>query len=94
MPIGAIEAELGLADPAGLPEEPTDTQWTKYVDDVVRQATDLRTLACTVVSVVDHGNGIHIYGCGLEGDEPERSVDLLGIAKLPTIGVDSEEDTP
>lgn len=94
VPVGAIEAEIGLADPAQLPANPTAAQYSQYVTDAVQQSIDLRTLACNVVSVVDHGNGIHIYGCGLPGDEPERSIDLLGIAKLPTTGTSIEEDTP
>jgi len=94
VPVGAIESELGLATPAILPATATSGEVTLYAEAVAKQVRDLRTLLCNVVSMVDHGNGIRIYGCGLPGDEPERSVDLLGIAKLPTTPTSLQEDTP
>jgi hypothetical protein len=90
--VGALEAEIGLTDLPVLAPDATDDEVDDYADDVAQQAIDLRTLACSVVSVVNHSNGIRIYGCGLVGDEPERSIDLLGIGKLPTTPTSLTED--
>jgi len=90
--VGAIEAEVGLLNPPILVPDATDDEVDDYADRVAQHAIDLRTLACSVVSVINHSNGILIYGCGLEGDVPERSIDLLGLGKLPTTPTSLTED--
>jgi hypothetical protein len=90
--VDAIEAEVGLIDPPILDPDATDDEVAEYAGKVAQHAIDLRTLACTVVSVVNHSNGIRIYGCALDGDVPERSVDLLGLGKLPTTPTSLTED--
>jgi hypothetical protein len=90
--LGSLETEIGLLNPPTLEPDATDDEVDDYSELVAQQAIDLRTLACSVVSVVNHSNGIRIYGCGLEGDEPERSIDLLNLGKLPTTPTSLTED--
>jgi len=90
--VGSLEAEPGLIDLPTLEPDATAGEVTTYAGRVAQHAIDLRTLACKVVSVVNHSNGIRIYGCDLEGDEPERSIDLLGLGKLPTTPTSLTED--
>jgi hypothetical protein len=90
--LDALEAEIGLTGLPVLDPDATEDEVGDYADLVAQHAIDLRTLACSVVSVVNHTNGIRIYGCGLDGDEQERSIDLLGIGKLPTTPTSLTED--
>lgn len=84
---GFLDTLLPLTAPATLPASPTAAQITTYETAVIAHAQALRELACTVVSLVDHANGIHIYGCPAEPeDTAERSIDRLDVGKLPTTG--------
>jgi hypothetical protein len=47
--------------------------------DVVAYRTKVRRLLCSLVSFVDHANGIRIWECVDEG----RAIDRLGIGRLP-----------
>jgi hypothetical protein len=51
-----------------------------YQDEVTTQQADLNALLCTVVSVVDHASGVHIFECIDEG----RPIDRLDVGHLPT----------
>ena len=56
-----------------------------YESDLKAQAKLLRELLCSVVSVVSHADGIHLYGCPAERPPvAERDIDHLGIGALPT----------
>lgn len=56
-----------------------------YESDLRAQAKVLRELLCSVVSVVSHADGIHLYGCPAERPPvAERDIDHLGIGALPT----------
>lgn len=90
--VGALENDFGLGAPATLDPDAGEGAVAAYAEAVAQQARDLRALACSVVSVVNHTNGITIYGCGLEGDTPERAVDLLDLGKLPTTPTSLTED--
>jgi hypothetical protein len=73
-----------LADPPALPAEPTASDVTAYAAAVEQRQQDLNALLCSVVSVVSHGNAIHIYECIDEG----RTIDRLGVGRLPTDSTD------
>jgi len=90
--VGAIESETGLAEPAVLAPDGNDDAVTEYAKKAAQQAIDLRGLACSVVSVVNHSNGITIYGCVLDGETTERAIDLLDLGKLPTTPTSLTED--
>ncbi|MGC4174832.1 hypothetical protein [Demequina sp.] len=77
----------GLPAPATL--APTEADVTTFRNQLLAQLTTLRELACTVVSVIDHANGIHLYGCDPATIPPTalgepRSVDHLSVGHLPT----------
>lgn len=84
---------VAVGDLEGLPAvatlSPTETDVTAYREALFTQLMLLRELACSVVSVVDHANGIHLYGCDpatvppIDLGEP-RSVDHLSVGHLPT----------
>lgn len=58
---------------------------TAYETALRTQAKLLRELLCSVVSVVTHADGIHLYGCPAENPPvPERGIDHLGVGALPT----------
>jgi len=93
--MGRLETLLPFTSPATLPATATTTELNTYAGLIRDHATLLRELACTVVSVVDHGNGIRIYGCAEDGEEPftppfdptthtERPIDHLDVGSLPT----------
>ena len=65
-----------------LPANPTNAQVSAYATAVAARQADLNTLLCSVVSVVNHANGIHIYECIDEG----RTIDRLDVGLLPTTG--------
>jgi hypothetical protein len=69
-----------LASPPELPENATQAQVTAYAAEVATRQHDLNALLCSVVSVVSHANGIHIYACIDDG----RAIDRLGVGLLPT----------
>jgi hypothetical protein len=63
-----------------LPETPTTAQVAAYAAEIVTKQADLNALLCSVVSVVSHDSGIHVYECIDEG----RTIDRLGVGLLPT----------
>ncbi|WP_372700033.1 hypothetical protein [Arthrobacter sp. JSM 101049] len=69
-----------LAAPPLLPEDPSDDDVAAYATAIDRQQRDLNALLCSVVSVVSHASGIHLYECIDAG----RGVDRLGVGQLPT----------
>ena len=69
-----------LASPPTLPATPTADEVTAYAIAVQQQQADLNALLCSVVSVVSHASGIHLYECIDAG----RGVDRLGVGLLPT----------
>jgi hypothetical protein len=69
-----------LASPPTLPGQPTAADVTAYAAAVQQRQKDLNALLCSVVSVVSHGNAIHIYECIDQG----RNIDRLGVGLLPT----------
>lgn len=74
-------ATLGVfASPPQLPENPTAAQLAAYAAAVATRQADLNALLCSVVSVVSHDSGIHVYECIDEG----RTVDRLDVGRLPT----------
>ena len=81
---GALEE---LPTPATL--APAETDLTAYSNALFTQLIALRELACSVVSLVDHENGIHLYGCDPGTIPPAglgepRSIDHLSVGHLPT----------
>jgi hypothetical protein len=66
--------------PPLLPVGPSPTDLTTYAAALATFRSDLRSLLCSVVSVIDHANGIHIWECIDEG----RSIDRLDVGRLPT----------
>lgn len=73
-----------LASPPALPDDPTASDLTAYAKAVEQQQNDLNALLCSVVSVVSHASGIHLYECVDAG----RGVDRLGVGLLPTDSTD------
>jgi hypothetical protein len=73
-----------LASPPTLPDDPTPADVTAYATAVEQQQNDLNALLCSVVSVVSHASGIHLYQCIDAG----RGVDRLGVGLLPTDSTD------
>jgi len=69
-----------LADPPVLPAGPTAAQLAAYTAAVATQQADLNALLCSIVSVVNHAGGVHLWECIDEG----RSIDRLGVGHLPT----------
>lgn len=69
-----------LADPPTLPGDPTDADLAAYAAAIATQQHELNALLCSVVSVVSHETGIHLYECIDAG----RGVDRLGVGQLPT----------
>ena len=63
-----------------MPATPTADEVTAYAIAVQQQQADLNALLCSVVSVVSHASGIHLYECIDAG----RGVDRLGVGLLPT----------
>ena len=53
-----------------------------YQAEVIAHQSNLAGLLCSVVSVIDHANGIHVYECGTQ----ERPIDQLGVGRLPHLG--------
>lgn len=87
VPVGFLDTLLPLATPVTLAPGADQAAVDAYRLALVDHAQLLRELACSVVSVVDHANGIHIYGCPApDGPPPERPIDHLDIGKLPTEG--------
>jgi hypothetical protein len=82
---GKLATRPAFASPATLAPDADHGAVTTYSDLIAAQAKNLRELACEIVSLVDHANGIHIYGCGLD-DVTDRSIDHLEIGRLPTTG--------
>jgi hypothetical protein len=74
-------AELAvlLVDPVLLPGANAAAR-EAYQADVVTQQADLNALLCSVVSVIDHASGVHIFECIDKG----RPVDRLDVGHLPT----------
>jgi hypothetical protein len=73
-----------FAAPAVLADD-TAAAVAAYESDLRAQAKLLRELLCSVVSVVTHADGIHLYGCPAERPPvAERDIDHLGIGALPT----------
>jgi hypothetical protein len=73
-----------FAAPAVLADD-SEGAVAAYESDLRAQAKVLRELLCSVVSVVTHANGIHLYGCPAERPPvAERDIDHLGIGALPT----------
>ena len=58
----------------------TQAQVTTYAAQVATYQADLNGLLCSVVSVVSHANGVHIYECVDDG----RGIDRLDVGLLPT----------
>lgn len=77
---GVFATVPALADPPTLPEDPTDADLTSYATAIEACQRDLNALLCSVVSVVSHATGIHLYECIDAG----RGVDRLGAGQLPT----------
>lgn len=73
-----------LASPPTLPSNPTASDVTAYAAAVEQQQNDLNALLCSVVSVVSHASGIHLYECIDAG----RAIDRLGVGLLPTDSTD------
>jgi hypothetical protein len=69
-----------FASPPTLPPTPTQVQLAQYAQDVAARQAELNAVLCSVVSVVDHANGVHIHECLDEG----RAIDRLGVGRLPT----------
>jgi len=75
--------EIGiLASPPVLAKKPTEQDLKVYADAVATHQKDLNALLCSVVSVVSHANGVHIYECIDEG----RGLDRLDAGLLPHDG--------
>jgi hypothetical protein len=69
-------------NPPTLSANPTSAQLAAYATAVAARQANLNELLCSVVSVVNHANGIHIYECIDEG----RTIDRLDVGLLPTTG--------
>lgn len=69
-----------FAAPPTLPDNPTNAQVAAYAAQIATKQADLNALLCSVVSVVSHDSGIHVYECIDEG----RTIDRLGVGLLPT----------
>jgi len=65
---------------APLPEAATTAQENTYRAAVNQYRANIRAIICSIVSVVDHANGIHVFTCIDEG----RSIDRLDVGLLPT----------
>ena len=75
--------EIGiLASPPVLSQKPTEQDLKVYADAVATHQKDLNALLCSVVSVVSHANGVHVYECIDEG----RGLDRLDMGLLPHDG--------
>jgi hypothetical protein len=75
-----FEDLAAFASAPTLPDNPTDEQLDAYAVAISNQQADLNALLCSVVSVVSHSGGVHIYECIDEG----RTVDRLDVGRLPT----------
>jgi hypothetical protein len=69
-----------LASLPELPPKATQAQVATYAAEVATHQHDLNALLCSVVSVVSHANGVHIYECIDDG----RGIDRLDVWLLPT----------
>jgi hypothetical protein len=76
----AMFARPAFADPLTMPPNPTATQLSQYATAVAARQSALNALLCSVVSVINHENGVHVYECIDEG----RNIDRLGVGRLPT----------
>jgi hypothetical protein len=76
----AMFADLVFAGSPTLPEDPDGSDIDAYAAAIADLQADLNALLCSVVSVVSHANGIHIYECIDEG----RKIDRLDVGLLPT----------
>ena len=77
---GMFETLGVFSAPPTLPEEPTTAEVAAYAAEVATRQADLNALLCSVVSVVSHDSGIHVYECIDEG----RTIDRLDVGLLPT----------
>jgi hypothetical protein len=71
---------VALAGGPVLPGDLIGPRVAAYAAAVATQQADLHALLCSVVSVVSHANGIHIWECIDEG----RDIDRLDVGHLPT----------
>lgn len=69
-----------LLHPPTLSPGATQDQVTAYAAEVATHQADLNSLLCSVVSVVSHADGVHIFECIDDG----RGTDRLGVGLLPT----------
>jgi hypothetical protein len=76
----AVLTGPSFADPPVLPDSPTQAQLDDYADALAARENDLNVLLCSVVSVINHENGVHLHECIDEG----RVIDRLGVGRLPT----------
>lgn len=76
----AMLAGPAFTAPPVLPDSPTKAQLKDYADAVAAREKALNQLLCSVVSVINHENGVHIHECLDEG----RAIDRLGVGRLPT----------
>ncbi len=86
---GRLATQATFSTPLTLAPDADEDAVTEYSKTLRDHAKELRQLACDIVSLVDHANGIHIYGCdddGIPVNDTERSVDHIDIGKLPTTG--------
>ena len=77
---GYFAAHGFLLNPPTLPADATAAQVTQYAAEIATHQADLNSLLCSVVSVVSHANGVHIFECIDDG----RGIDRLGVGLLPT----------
>lgn len=77
---GFFAAHGFLLAPPTLPANATQDDVKAYAAEVVTHQKDLNGLLCSVVSVVSHANGVHIFECIDDG----RGIDRLGVGLLPT----------
>jgi hypothetical protein len=77
---GFFAAHGFLLAPPTLPANPTQDDVKTYAAEVVTHQKDLNGLLCSVLSVVSHANGVHIFECVDDG----RGIDRLGVGLLPT----------
>lgn len=80
VPTDMFATFLFFAVPPTLPETPTTAQVEAYAGEIAAKQDVLNELLCSVVSVVSHDSGIHVYECIDEG----RTIDRLGVGLLPT----------
>jgi len=63
-----------------LPQSPSAKDLKRYLKDFATQQANLNGLLCSVVSVVSHSSGVHLYECIDAG----RAIDRLDVGLLPT----------